>query len=87
MCIHVHVLKGQYRHNQQGMESEYWFYINSVTDNSTPHDKVILLPLLHINPPTISAIFEAARSGHSKLHVCIAVVASDLNTITTEIAG
>ena len=35
-------LKGQYCHNQQGMELECYFKINSVTENNTPRDKVIV---------------------------------------------
>ena len=35
-------LKRQYRHDQQGMESECQLKINSVTENNTLHDKVIL---------------------------------------------
>ena len=42
-----YTLKGQYRHDQQGMESECQFKINSVAKNNTPHDKVILSLLLH----------------------------------------
>ena len=40
-------LKGHYCHNQQGMEFECYFKINSVTENNTPHDKVIL-PLMYL---------------------------------------
>ena len=32
------LLKGQYRHDQQGVESECLFLINSVTENNTPHE-------------------------------------------------
>ena len=34
------ILKGQYRHDQQGMESECYLWNNWVTENNTPHDKV-----------------------------------------------
>ena len=40
-------LKGQYRHDQQGIELECSCYIDSVTENNTPHDTVILPLLLH----------------------------------------
>ena len=35
------LLKGQYHHDQQGMESECEFWFNSVTENNTLHNKVI----------------------------------------------
>ena len=41
-------LKGQYPHDQQGMESECRFKINSVTENNTPHAKVIIITVWRI---------------------------------------
>ena len=38
---------GQYRSDQQGMELEHSTEINSVTENNTAHDKVILMLLLY----------------------------------------
>ena len=34
----TNALKGQYRHDQQGMESECFLKINSVTESNTLHD-------------------------------------------------
>ena len=51
----------QCHRDQQGMEWECSFYINSVTENNTPHDKVILPLLLH----KFSVIF--SRCVHLKL--------------------
>ena len=60
----MHKLKGQYHHNQQGMELECSFLDKLSDCHNTPHDKVISPLTGCINVPVIFSHCVNLRLGH-----------------------